>query len=120
MKNSIKKLNVRQEWIARIALTAAACALIANDASAVPIEDQSLKAIGDKLRNLILLGINTVAIVVAVVMIAIKGLGYAMKDGAERSEEDARKLKAGIIRVAVGTAIAMGAGSIGTFIVSTL
>jgi hypothetical protein len=120
MKNSIKKLDVRQEWLACIALTALACALTACDTSAVPAEDQLLKAIGDKLRNLILLSLNTVAIVVAVVMIAIKVLGYAMKDSAERSEEDARKLKAGIIRVAVGTGLAMGAGSIGTFIVSAL
>jgi hypothetical protein len=119
MKN-ISKKSTRQEMLARIALTALACALTMSDAWAAPQEDASLKAIGDKLRNMIILGINTVAVVVAVVMIAIKGIGYAMKDNADRGEEDAKKLKAGIIRVAVGTAIAMGAGSMGTFIVSSL
>jgi hypothetical protein len=115
-----KKSTLRQEWLARVLLTALVCALVAREAWAAPSEDASLKAIGTKLRDMIILGINTVAVVVAVVMIAIKGLGYAMKDGSERNEEDAKKLKAGIIRVAVGTAIAMGAGTIGTFIVSAL
>jgi hypothetical protein len=123
MKNISKKSALRQELqelLARIVLAALACAFLSSDVWAAPQEDASLKVIGDKLRNMIILGINTVAIVVAVVMIAIKGIGYAMKDNSERGEEDAKKLKAGIIRVAVGTAIAMGAGSIGTFIVSSL
>jgi hypothetical protein len=117
---SKKTTSARQEWLARVALTALACALIASDAWAAPTEDASLKSIGDKLKNMITLAINTVVVVVAVVMIAIKGLGYAMKDSSERNEEDAKKLKAGLIRVGVGAAIALGAGNIGAFVVSSL
>ena len=120
MKNMNKTSAAGQEWLARIVLTALACALVAGDAWAAPSEDASLKAIGDKLRNMILLGINSLTVTVAVVMIAIKGIGYAMKDNAERNEEDAKKLKAGIIRIAVGAAIALGAGNIGAFIISSL
>ncbi|MDR1226907.1 MAG: hypothetical protein LBK47_08440 [Prevotellaceae bacterium] len=114
------KKSSRNEWLARVALTALMCTIMLNDASAAATEDASLKVIGDKLRNMILLGINTVAVVVAVVMVAVKGLGYAMKDSAERGEEDAKKLKSGIIRIAVGTTIAMSAGTIGTFFVASL
>jgi hypothetical protein len=118
MKTSNKNSSLRQEWLARVLLVALIFIPLISEAA--PSEDASLKAIGDKLRNMILLAINTAAIIVAVVMVAIKGLGYAMKDSTERSEEDMRKLKSGLIRIGVGTAIAMGAGNIGTFIVSSL
>jgi hypothetical protein len=120
MEKSSKKTGIRQEWLARMVLTVLVCALATSDVWAAPSEDASLKAIGDKLKSMIILAINTVVVVVAVVMIAIKGLGYAMKDSSERNEEDAKKLKAGLIRVGVGAAIALGAGNIGGFIVSSL
>jgi hypothetical protein len=119
----MKKINKnsglsRQEWLARVVLTALACVFLFNDASAA--EDASLKTSGNKLQNMVLMGFNTVAVVAATVMIGVKGLGYAMKDSAERGEEDAKKLKSGIIRIAVGCAVTMSAGTIGTFIVTNL
>jgi hypothetical protein len=108
----------RQELLARVALTVLACALISSDAMAA--ENADLKVIGDKLRNTILIAVNTVGLVVAVVMIAVLGIGYASKGSSERGEEDMKKLKAGVIRVVVGCALAMGAGTIGTFIISNI
>ncbi|GHV64526.1 hypothetical protein FACS1894199_02990 [Bacteroidia bacterium] len=78
-------------------------------------KDAGLETIGSAIRSMVTTAITTIVLVVAVVRAGMIGIAFASKDSEERGEEDSKKLKSGLLRIGIGTAIALGANLIGNF-----
>lgn len=73
----------------------------------------TLKTDVAKIAETVLNIISIIAGSAAGVMVAIHGITYMTKPASERGEDDARKLKANIIKIAIGAGLVIGASTLG-------